>query len=287
MMTEPSAIRLALLKGDIDWTGNLTPDMMAEMQGQTGIKVLSEPVFQVTLGYMNETRKPFDSIPVRQAINYALDYEAMVNNLLRGKARRVHGPIPPGLLGHDDGVFQYNRDVPKAKQLLASAGLASGFSTTLVYASVPADDQLPQLVQANLADIGVNVTLQKIAEPTRREQIDRREFDMSIGGWSANYGDPHLFMGPLFDSNNWGLAGNRSFYKNDQVNELIRKAVTLSDNNERVRLYRQAQDTIMQEAPYFLLFHQTFDIAVRDNVKGATLNPANVFNTRFDLISKA
>ena len=164
--------------------------------------------------------------------------------------------------------------------------MPSGFSTTMVYASTPGGDQFPQTIQANLADAGIKVNLQKIAEPTRREQIDKKEFDTSVGGWTANYSDPHLFMGPLFDSDNWGLAGNRSFYKNDQVDQLIRKAASALDNGERVRLYKQAQDLIMQDAPYFFLCHPDYQLAARDNLKGVMLNPSNVFNVRFDLLSK-
>lgn len=286
-MPEASAIRLALTRGDIDWSlTELPPDMLAELEGQSGIRVISEPIFAMNFGYMNNTRAPFDNVKVRQAVNYAIDYDTIINQLLGGHAERVRGPIPPGLLGHDDEVFQYSHDPEKARQLLAEAGLPDGFSTTLVYANIPAGDQLAQFVQANLSEVGVNVELEKVAEPARRERLANRDFDMSIGGWTANYSDPNMFMGPLFDSRNHGLPGNRSYYTNPQVDELVRKAAAAVDQDERVRRYREAQDLIIEDAPYFFLFHAAYRLAVRDNLSGVALNPSNVFNVRFDLVSK-
>ena len=286
ILPEASAARLALSQGDIDWTAQLTPDMLAEMEGQEGIAVLSQSIFAMTFGYLNNTRAPFDNAQVRQAFNYAIDRDVIIDNLLRGRAQPVRGPIPPGLLGHDDEVFQYTRDVDRARQLLTEAGMPDGFETTLIFSEVPGGDQVPQTVQANLAEVGIAVELQKIAEPTRRERIEARDFDTSIGGWTANFSDPHMFMGPLFDSNNWGLAGNRSFYKNERVDELVRQAAASVDPDERVGLYREAQDIIMEDAPYFFLFHPDYQLAIRDNLQGVALNPSNVFNVRFDLISK-
>jgi peptide/nickel transport system substrate-binding protein len=287
-MTEPNSIRLAVTRGDVDLSlTELPPDMLAELDKQAGVKVSSQSIFAMNFGYMNNTRAPLDNVKVRQAISYAVDYDTMVNQIMRGTAQRVRGPIPPGLLGHDDGVFQYNRDVAKAKQLLADAGMPSGFSTTLTYADLPAGDQLPQIVQSNLADIGVKVDLQKVTEPTRRERIDKKEFDLSMGGWTANYSDPNMFMLPLFDSRNGGLAGNRSYYSNPAVDDLVRKAATTVDHDERVKLYRQAQDLIMQDAPYFFMFYPDYQLPIRDTVKGLSLNPSNVFNMRFDLVSKS
>jgi peptide/nickel transport system substrate-binding protein len=284
---EESAIRLALTRGDVDLSlTELPTDMLAALETEPGVGVVSAPVFQYNFGYMNITHAPFDKVKVRQAINYAIDRDAMIQQLMGGHAQPVIGTIPPGLLGHDDTVFHYTRDVAKAKQLLAEAGLPNGFSTNIVYADLPAGDAIPQTVQSNLAEIGIKVDLQKVAGPTRRERIANKDFDMSIGGWTANYSDPNMFMTPLFDSKSQGLPGNRSYYSNPQVDELVRKAKATIDADERTKLYRQAQDVIMEDAPYFFLFQADYRLAVRKNVLGLALNPSNVFNMRFDLISK-
>ena len=82
-----------------------------------------------------------------------------------------------------------------------------------------------------------------------------------------------MFMNFWFDSNNFGLPGNRSFYKNDQVDQLIRKAAVLSDQAKRSKLYGEAQDIIMTDAPYIFLYQVSTIVPMRKNVEGYVFNP--------------
>src|SRR5690625_692633 len=82
-----------------------------------------------------------------------------------------------------------------------------------------------------------------------------------------------MFMNYWFDSERGGLPGNRAFYDNAQVDELIRKAAEISDQDERAKLYGQAQDIIMQEYPYVYLFQKAIHVGLRDNIQGYEYNP--------------
>ncbi|WP_274378635.1 ABC transporter substrate-binding protein [Desulforamulus profundi] len=115
--------------------------------------------------------------------------------------------------------------------------------------------------------------LEKLAWATLRDKVDRADFDICLGVWSPDYADPHMFMNYWFDSNNHGLAGNRAFYKNDQVDQLLREAARISDQKKRTELYRQAQDIVMEEAPYILLFQNNTLLPMRKNIEGYVYNP--------------
>jgi peptide/nickel transport system substrate-binding protein len=95
-----------------------------------------------------------------------------------------------------------------------------------------------------------------------------------------------MFMNFWFDSELWGLPGNRSFYANDQVDRLIRRAAMLSDQDERTDLYRQAQEIIMQEAPYIFLYQRQTIVPMHDRVKGYVYNPMLESMYNFEDISK-
>ena len=112
----------------------------------------------------------------------------------------MRGPIPKGLWGHDESAHQYKRDVEKAKALLAEAG-ATNLSIDLLYSDNKAWWETEALtLQAFFSDIGVKLNLKKIAYATSREMIDKGEFDLAMGVWSPDFGDPYMFMNYWFDS---------------------------------------------------------------------------------------
>lgn len=106
-----------------------------------------------------------------------------------------------------------------------------------------------------------------------RDRLDKGDFDIALGNWSPDFADPFMFMNYWFDSSRGGLPGNRSFYENAEVDQLIRQAAEISDQEERAKLYSQAQDIIMQEYAYVYLFQKAIHVGLRDNVQGYEYNP--------------
>jgi peptide/nickel transport system substrate-binding protein len=176
--------------------------------------------------------------------------------------------------GHKDDLFQHTRDVSKAKSFLKKAGVADGLALTLIYSNRRSSwEQIATILQSNFADIGVTLKLELMANPTLRDRVDKGDFELCLGAWSPDFADPYMFMNFWFDSKLWGLPGNRSFYKNDAVDKLIRKAATVSDQGERTALYYKAQDIIMKDAPYIFLYQVQTIVPMRKNVRGYVYNP--------------
>jgi peptide/nickel transport system substrate-binding protein len=286
-MRESSDQRMALESGDIDIAEGILIDQVAALEKHPDMVVRRYPSQLVEYVYLNCQKPKLDNKLVRQALNYAVDYKGIIEYVLQGNGVQMRGPVPQGMWGHNPDVFQFQQDVEKAKSLLKEAGYEKGLELTLIYSERRASwEQIATVLQSNFADIGVTLKIELMANPTLRDKIDRGDFELCLGAWSPDYADPSMFMNFWFDSRNGGLPGNRSFYKNEKVDQLIRKALTLSDQKERTRLYNEAQDIIMVDAPYIFLYQTQAIVPMRKEVKGYVFNPMLESMYNFESIYK-
>lgn len=275
LVADPSAARLQLEKGDVDIAEGIAIDQIEELKSKSNISIIKKPSLFVDYVYINSTKgnAALQNKNVRQAINYAVDYKAIIDQVMHGYSTGMVGPIPKGLWGHNDSVFQYKKDVEKAKGLLKDAG-ASSLQLNLLYSDkFPNWEQEALVIQANLAEVGIKVNLNKVAYATMREMLDSGKFDLALGVWSPDYADPSMFMNYWFDSKNQGLSGNRAFYVNNNVDDIVRKATSINDKTERENLYKKAQDIVIDDAPYVYLYQKDFVLPISKNVKGFAYNP--------------
>jgi peptide/nickel transport system substrate-binding protein len=286
-MRESSDQRMALESGDIDIAEGILIDQIPALEKNPDVAVRRYPSQLVEYVYLNCQKPKLNNKLVRQALNYAVDYNGIIEYVLQGNGVQMRGPVPKGMWGHNPSVFQFKRDVEKAKALLKEAGHGNGLDLKLIYSERrPSWEQIATILQSNFSDIGVNLKLELMANPTLRDKIDRGDFELCLGAWSPDYADPSMFMNFWFDSKNGGLPGNRSFYKNETVDGLIRKALALSDQKERTDLYNKAQDIIMEDAPYIFLYQTQTIVPMRKWVKGYVFNPMLESMYNFESIYK-
>jgi peptide/nickel transport system substrate-binding protein len=286
-MRESSDQRMALENGDIDIAEGILIDQIPALEKNPNVVVRRYPSQLVEYVYLNCQKPKLNNKLVRQALNYAVDYQGIITHVLRGNGVQMRGPVPKGMWGHKPDVLQYQKDVGKAKDLLKQAGFEKGLELTLIYSERRASwEQIATILQSNFAEIGVSLKLELMANPTLRDKVDRGDFELCLGAWSPDYADPSMFMNFWFDSKNFGLPGNRSHYKNDRVDELIRKSLALANVKQRVELYDQAQDIIMQDAPYIFLYQTQTIVPMRKAVKGYVYNPMLESMYNFETISK-
>ena len=272
-MAESADRRMALERGDIDIAENILIDQLPALEKNPDIDVKRFPSQLVEYVYVNCQNDKLKDPRVRQALSYAVDYNGIIDYVLQGNGVQMRGPVPKGMWGHKPDAKQYAKDIEKAKALLKEAG-AENLELTLIYSERRATwEQIATIMQANFAEIGVKLNLELMANPTLRDRVDKGDFQLCLGAWSPDFADPYMFMNFWFDSNLFGLPGNRSFYKNDKVDELVRKAAQLSDVAERTTLYNEAQDIIMEDAPYIFLYQVQTIVPMQKNVKGYVYNP--------------
>ena len=273
IIKEASVRRLELEKGDLDLIEEVSPDQVDVLRKKPGITVVDERSFRQDYLFLNNRKPPLDDVRVRQALSYAIDYQGIIDGVLLGKGKQMRGIIPEGFWGHDPTVPQYHYDPQLARELLAKAGVQHLKLSYLYAKADPTWETVGLVVQQNFADIGVELDLKEYAYTTMRDMVDRGDFDIAIGNYAPDFADPSQYMNYWVDSRLFGLAGNRAFYKDARVDDLIRRALTSSDVAERTRLYQEAQRIAVAAAPYILLSQKNYEVAMRSNVHGYVYNP--------------
>src|SRR5699024_9212407 len=254
----------------------ISPSDITRIEATDGLHVNSQP--SVALSYIgfNAQKEPFDDPLVRQAISKAIDKDAIIEGIYDGIGIPAIGPIAPDVFGFNDSISGIEYNVEEAKELLAEAGYPDGFSTTLWTNDDRDRVDTATFVQAQLKEIGVDVEIQQVEWGAYLENTAAGEHDMFILGWSTVTGDADYGMYPLFHSDNFGEPGNRTFLKNDELDDLLYEACTNPDPDERLELYREAQEILVDEAPMLYIHHQEYLLAVSDKVEGFWQHPTGV-----------
>lgn len=281
IVKDPSAQRLQLEKGDLDIAAGIPMNQLEELKNNKDITVNEAPGMLASVIYLNNTKAPLDNVKFRQALSYAVDYKGIIDGAVKGHGEQLTTPVPKGMWGRDDNAAGYSYDVNKAKDLLSQSGVAEGTQLTLLYSdNQPFNETQALMLQNNFKAIGIDLKLEKTAWPTFRERVDKKDFELGMGTWSPDYADPQNYMSYWFDSGYFGLAGNRSFYKNDKVDALLREAESSSDHQRRIELYQEAQQLVLADAPYLFLFQTNAMVPMRKTVKGFVYNPMldNMYN---------
>ncbi len=215
--------------------------------------------------FMNTTEEPFDDVKVRQAVAYALDRD----NLKRLQGGPVTGPIatsilPPGIGGNEDAEAydpfpseEHAGDMVKAKELMAEAGFADGYSEEIfvVGSSTPPHDKYFESVRSDLEELGFSNINSKLPEfPNHYTQfyaIPAKNVDFGISaGWCKDYNDAFTFFDPLFHGDNILESGNQNYSElNDPaINSLLDEASALTDPDERIAKWEEANHAVSELA---------------------------------------
>lgn len=254
----------------------LSPSDVSRIENTEGIFVNRTP--SVSLSYIgfNVQKEPFTDVRVRQAISMAINKDAIINDLYGGAGIPAIGPIAPNVFGFDDSIEGLEYDVEAARELLAEAGYADGFDTTIWTNDSRERIDAATVVQDNLSELGINVDVQIVEWGAYLDDTAAGEHDMFILGWSTVTGDADYGMYPMFHSENHGTPGNRTFIANDELDRLLLEARQNPDPDERQALYSEAQQILVEEAPMLYIHHQEFLIAVSDDVQGLWQHPTGI-----------
>ncbi|WP_404332461.1 glutathione ABC transporter substrate-binding protein [Mesobacillus maritimus] len=207
----------------------------------------------------NLNKKPFDNEKVRQAIGMAINKNDIVEGILDGQGVAAVGPLAPTVVGNSQDLKALEFDVEAAKALLAEAGFPDGFETS-IYVNEGSKERsdIAELVQAQLAQIGIDVSIEIIEWGAFLEKTAAGEHEMFVLGWTTVTGDADYGLYALFHSSMHGSPGNRAFYSNDKVDELLDKGRTSTDQDERNAAYAEVSQILIDEAPMIYLQHPDF-----------------------------
>ncbi|MGZ3787255.1 MAG: ABC transporter substrate-binding protein [Bacteriovorax sp.] len=278
-ITPDANVRHQKLKtGECQFVTEPSPADIPEMKKNPALKVVQDAGLNVGYLAMNVTKKPFDNLLVRQAINHALNKKSYIEAIYLGNAVVAKNPIPPTIWSYNDQVKDYEYSPEKAKSLLTKAGFPNGFETEMWTLPVarpynPNGKKMGELMQADLAKIGIKVKLLSFDWPTYLKKASQGDHVMLQMGWTGDNGDPDNFLNTLLGCGAIKSGSNYSKWCDKKFNADVTDAKTATDIKKRTALYKDAQKIFKEQAPWVTIAHSTVFKAMTKNIKGYRIDP--------------
>jgi len=259
-ITPDASVRYQKLKaGEAHLMPYPNPADLAAMKTDANINLMEMEGLNVGYLAFNTKKEPFSNVKVRQALSMAINKKAILEAVFQGSGKIAKNPIPPTIWSYNDAVKDYEYSVDAAKKLLSEAGFANGFETDIWAMPVqrpynPNAKRMAEMIQEDWKKIGVNA---KIISYEWGEYLKRSmaaEHQTLLLGWTGDNGDPDNFLAVLLGCDAVGNA-NRSQWCYKPFDDLIKKAVLVSDQKERTKLYEQAQVVFKEQAPWVTIAH--------------------------------
>lgn len=266
------ATQIAELKtGGVDLIRNVSADLVPELKAHPQTYVSSAPILRTHYVALDMRVPPFDKKLVRQAANYAIDREAIVEKMMAGLGRVVATTVHPAAFGHDPSVTPYTFDPKKAKELLARAGHPNGVDITLHSAFVEFRPVFEAITQM-LTDVGIRTTA-KVWDPGPAYNKFLQGEGKATHGYYGSWGyysvfDAEAILHPLYHTEPGGWVG-KWYARVEGLDALIDQGKSTVDQAARKRTYTQIQRLLKEEAPSIFLFHQFDTLGVSKKVEYA------------------
>ena len=234
----------------------------------------TKPTLHLLYIGFNTHKEPFTQPKVRQAFNYAINKEVIVQEIRKGSGVIAKGVLPPGMPGYDPDLVGYDYNPRRAAQLLAEAGYPGGQGLPVLELWYTSNEQsTPQELEAyreSLAALGVTVDIHRAANwPTMEKMLAEGRPAMFRLGWHSDIPDPDNFFFPLLFSRS---KTNRTRYHNAQVDQLLEQARRETDYPRRIAIYREVETLVLHDAPWISQHHGVFEYLYQPYVQGVEIN---------------
>ncbi len=265
------SVRLSELKaGSIDVGNQIDLKDVESLQQDASLGVITGTFFNIQYVAFNQNIAPFDNLDVRTAFQYAINKQNIADVAFYGNYTLGGGPIAPGLLGFDESLATtFSLDPDKAKSLLEGAGQA-GLEFDLYARTNTFWPIVAQLIQADLAEVGVKANIVSLEDADFFGAIDEGNVPVFVNDWTWDNGDPDNAIYALFYSER---AKSRVGYNNPDVDKWILDAQVEADQDKRAELYKQIQTQVLADSVHVELGYPARAIATQATVQNLQLSP--------------
>jgi peptide/nickel transport system substrate-binding protein len=282
--TISTALEMRKGAGDVE-SNVLTMDMVHALRGAAGMRVETGPGARVDYANFNVTDPVLRDKRVRQAIACAIDREALIASIWRGQARAADTLLPPGhwAAAGDRELPQYPHDLTRAKSLLDAAGFRPGADgVRLRFTLKTSTDETTRLeaqaIQAELREVGIEVSLRSAEFGTFYSDITRGAFQMYLLRWIGSNQDPDIFHYAYATEMKPPKGANRGRYSNARVDALLAQAAAEADQGERREMYVEVQRILADELPSIPLWYPDNVVVHSERLGGVTPNAGGSFD---------
>ena len=271
-MKESAGQRLALENGDIDVARNLEPGDFEAVSKKEGIATTSAPKGTLYYFSLNQKNPNLAKPEVIEAFKYLVDYDALGETLIKGIGSIHQTFLPSGQLGALEDK-PYKLDVAKAKELLAKAGLADGFTVTMDVRNTQPVTGIAENVQQTLAQAGIKLEIIPGDGKQTLTKFRARQHDIYIGQWGSDYFDPNSNAETFtFNPDNSDEGKNktlawRNAWDPTELSAKTAAALLEKDTAKRAAIYEDLQKQVLATGPFVMIFQQTEIAGYSDKVK--------------------
>lgn len=286
---------LALESGEIDFTFDLAYGEIDRLKNKPGVNIDLYPQQRIYRLELNLNEEPFNDLKVREAVNYAINREAIATSILRGSGQATFGPFLPDAPWHNQAVearFAYDQE--KARALLEEAGWTVNSKgirekngmplaiTLMTWGTRPALPPMAEAIQAQLKEIGIDVKIEIFEYGAIYDRVKTGSWDVVLATFQTN--DPFGYLNNVYATEGSQNVGK---YSNSQVDELLQKAMATKDTAKRVQIYQEIQDLVANDLPMLNVSHYVMVVGSRDYVKDFKFNPnAHALHTSMGITIK-
>lgn len=281
-ITPDASVRYAKLQaGECHIMPYPNPSDVEAMKADSNLTVMEQEGLNVGYLAFNTQKEPFTDVRVRQALNMAINKEAIIDAVFQGAGKVAKNPIPPTIWSYNDAVEDYSYDSDAAKKLLADAGFPDGFETDIWAMPVsrpynPNAQRMAELIQADWAAVGVKAKIVSFEWGEYLKRSQEGEHQTVLLGWTGDNGDPDNFLNTLLGCSAAEDGPNRARWCDKEFDDLVVAAKRTSDVAERTRLYEEAQVEFKKEAPWVTIAHSVVYMPMRKEVTGFTVDPLGI-----------
>lgn len=265
----------SLQTGTIDVADTVDPNFVTQAKANSNLVYRQIPGLSFFGIELNVSVAPLNNVHVRQAIEWGVNRDEIVNTVFKGVGVVAQGPLSPGSWAFDSSFAPYHYDVNQAKTELQMGGAAQGVTFTMLISSgSPILTQEAQFIQSELQPAGIKVNIQQETFATLLSDTQAHHFQAALLGWSGRP-DPD---GNTFSWFHTGGGNNNMLYSNTQVDTLLEAARASNDQATRAKDYLQAQQIIAQDGSYVFIYHGVSIQASTTKVQNFQILPTTIMN---------
>lgn len=275
--TDPAVRAQKLKAGECHLMSYPAPADIKGLQGDSNLKVDEQAGLNVAYFAYNTLKAPYDKPEVRKALNQAINKQAIIDAVFQGQGQVAKNPIPPTMWSYNDKVEDDKYDPEAAKKALEAAGIKNLnmklWAMPVSRPYMPNARRTAELMQSDLAKVGVNVEIVSMEWGEYLKKSSDKDRDGAvIMGWTGDNGDPDNFLGTLLGCAGVG-ANNRAQWCYKPFEDLIQKAKVSTSQEERTKLYEEAQVIFKEQAPWNTIAHSTVFVPMSAKVTGFKQSP--------------
>jgi len=279
-----------LLRKECDVLNSPISSQLPVIERQPGLDLVAKPSMNISFIAVNTSHPALNDKRVRKALNFAINRQNILDSVYYGTGQVAYSVLPPDSWAYQKDTIQVRYDRNYAIALLRDAGYKNGLELNMLVpleprAYNPSPRKTAELIQANLADIGVKVNLLTDDRFNRKEAVEQEHVDLFLTGWNAATGDPDNFFRPLLSCDSERAGLNVSLWCNSDFDFLLDLAREVDRPRYRLNLYKQAQNILNEEFPVIPLSHGMQFQAKDKSLVGFKISPFN--SQPFDLVERA